>query len=186
MISDLKKDSVAAKAPVKKGVQPIKFMLEIIDAETKQPVEATARMRGKDNTIIGSVELGTGAYEFAIMSTVPKEYVVSIELEGYIFENVKVSLGRATEESQTVTRKVQLRKVAVGEVSALRHVFFDFAKASLQEASFDELNMMLTMMKQNQSMQVEIGGHTDDVGSDTSNKKLSQQRADAVKVLSYF
>ncbi len=181
MISDLKKDSVAAKAPVKKGVQPIKFMLEIIDAETKQPVEATARMRGKDNSIIGSVELGTGAYEFAIMSTVPKEYVVSIELEGYIFENVKVSLGRATEESQTVTRKVQLRKVAVGEVSALRHVFFDFAKASLQEASFDELNMMLTMMKQNQSMQVEIGGHTDDVGSDTSNKKLSQQRADAVK-----
>jgi outer membrane protein OmpA-like peptidoglycan-associated protein len=138
-------------------------------------------MRGKDNSIIGSVELGTGAYEFAIMSTVPKEYVVSIELEGYIFENVKVSLGRATEESQTVTRKVQLRKVAVGEVSALRHVFFDFAKASLQEASFDELNMMLTMMKQNQSMQVEIGGHTDDVGSDTSNKKLSQQRADAVK-----
>ncbi|MEQ1588163.1 MAG: OmpA family protein, partial [Cyclobacteriaceae bacterium] len=30
-------------------------------------------------------------------------------------------------------------------------------------------------------MQVEIGGHTDDVGSDSSNKKLSQQRADAVK-----
>jgi outer membrane protein OmpA-like peptidoglycan-associated protein len=66
-------------------------------------------------------------------------------------------------------------------VSALRHVFFDFAKATLQEASTEELNMMVTMMKQNQSMQVEIGGHTDDVGSDSSNKKLSQQRADAVK-----
>ncbi|MBK7653710.1 MAG: OmpA family protein [Flammeovirgaceae bacterium] len=181
IISDLKKDSVAAKAPAKKGVQPIRFMLEIVDAETKQPVEATARMRGRDNTVVGSVGLGTGTYEFAVMSTVPKEYVVSIELEGYIFENVKVSLGRATEEPQTVTRKVQLRKVAVGEVSALRHVFFDFAKASLQEASHDELNMMVTMMKQNQSMQVEIGGHTDDVGSDSFNKKLSQQRADAVK-----
>jgi outer membrane protein OmpA-like peptidoglycan-associated protein len=44
------------------------------------------------------------------------------------------------------------------------------------------LNMMITMMKQNQSMQVEIGGHTDDVGSDSFNKKLSQQRADAVRV----
>jgi outer membrane protein OmpA-like peptidoglycan-associated protein len=180
LISDSKKEPEVAKV-TKKGVQPIKFILEVVDAETKQPVEAKTRMRGRDNTVIGSASLGTGIFEFAIMSTVPKEYTVSIELEGYIFENLKVSLGRATEESQTVNRKVLLRKVAVGEVSALRHVFFDFAKATLQEESFDELNMMLTMMKQNQSMQVEIGGHTDDVGSDTSNKKLSQQRADAVK-----
>ncbi len=180
LITDEKKPEVA-KAPEKKGIQPIKFMLEVVDAETKQPVEATARMRGKDNTVIGSAGLGTGTFEFGIMATVPKEYTVSIEMDGYIFENIKVSLGRATEEPQTVTRKVLLRKVAVGEISALRHVFFDFGKATLQEASFEELNMMLTMMKQNQSMQVEIGGHTDDVGSDTFNKKLSQQRADAVK-----
>jgi outer membrane protein OmpA-like peptidoglycan-associated protein/tetratricopeptide (TPR) repeat protein len=181
LITDEKKKPEVAKAPEKKGIQPIKFMLEVVDAETQQPVEATARMRGKDNTIIGSAGLGTGSFEFGIMSTIPKEYTVSIELEGYIFENIKVSLGRATEEPQTVTRKVLLRKVAVGEISALRHVFFDFGKATLQEASFEELKMMLTMMKQNQSMQVEIGGHTDDVGSDTFNKKLSQQRADAVK-----
>ncbi len=181
LITDEKKKPEVAKTPEKKGIQPIKFMLEVVDAETQQPVEATARMRGKDNTIIGSAGLGTGSFEFGIMSTVPKEYTVSIELDGYIFENIKVSLGRATEEPQTVTRKVLLRKVAVGEISALRHVFFDFGKATLQEASFEELKMMLTMMKQNPSMQVEIGGHTDDVGSDTFNKKLSQQRADAVK-----
>jgi outer membrane protein OmpA-like peptidoglycan-associated protein len=181
LITDKKLDSEVAKAPEKKGVQPIHFTVEIVDAETKEPINATAKMRGRDNSIIGSASLGTGLFEFGVMSTVPKEYVVSVELEGYIFENIKVNLGRATEESQTVTRRVLLRKVAVGEVSALRHVFFDFGKATLQEASYEELNMMVTMMKQNQSMQVEIGGHTDDVGSDSFNKKLSQQRADAVK-----
>jgi outer membrane protein OmpA-like peptidoglycan-associated protein len=182
LISEKEKAPEVAKLPEKKGVQPIKFVLEVVDAETKQPVDAKARMRGVDNTAIGSASLGTGMFEFGVMSTVPKEYTVSIELEGYIFENIKVMLGRATEETQTVNRKVLLRKVAIGEVSALRHVFFDFGKATLQEASFDELNMMITMMKQNTSMQVEIGGHTDDVGSDSFNKKLSQQRADAVRV----
>ncbi|MBL7871017.1 MAG: OmpA family protein [Cyclobacteriaceae bacterium] len=181
LISDLKKEPEVAKNPEKKGIQPIRFIVEVVDATTKEPIDAVAKMRGKDNTIIGSASLGTGSYEFGVMSTVPKEYVVSVELEGYIFENLKVNLGRATEESQTITRRVLLRKVAVGEISALRHVFFDFGKATLQEASSEELNMMVTMMKQNQSMQVEIGGHTDDVGSDTFNKKLSQQRADAVK-----
>lgn len=165
----------------RKGVQPIRFLVEVVDAETKQPIGAKARMRGVDNTVIGSASLGTGSFEFGVMSTVPKEYTVSIEMEGYIFENVKVLLGRATEEPQTVSRKVLLRKVAIGEVSALRHVFFEFGKATLQETSNDELNMMITMMKQNVTMQVEISGHTDDVGSDSFNKKLSQQRADAVK-----
>ncbi|MBX2901262.1 MAG: OmpA family protein [Cyclobacteriaceae bacterium] len=181
LISDKKDEPEAPKTPEKKGIQPIKFIVEVVDAETKQPVEAKARMRGVDNTAIGSATLGTGVFEFGVMSNVPKEYIVSIELDGYIFENLKVMLGRATEETQTINRRVLLRKVAIGEVSALRHVFFDFGKASLQEASFDELNMMVTMMKQNESMQVEIGGHTDDVGSDAFNKKLSQQRADAVK-----
>lgn len=182
LISEKENAPEVAKVPEKKGVQPIKFILEVVDAETKQPVEAKARMRGIDNTAIGSASLGTGMFEFAVMSTVPKEYTVSVELDGYIFENVKVMLGRATEEPQTVNRRVLLRKVAIGEISALRHVFFDFGKATLQEASFEELNMMVTMMKQNQTMQVEIGGHTDDVGSDSFNKKLSQQRADAVRV----
>ncbi|MBX2914631.1 MAG: OmpA family protein [Cyclobacteriaceae bacterium] len=181
LISEKKDAPQPETLPEKKGIQPIKFILEVVDAETKQPVDATARMRGKDNTVIGSASLGTGVYEFGVMSTIPKEYTVSVELDGYIFENLKVMLGRATEEPQTINRRLLLRKVAIGEVSALRHVFFDFGKATLQEASFDELNMMVTMMKQNESMQVEIGGHTDDVGSDVFNKKLSQQRADAVK-----
>ncbi|MCW5910045.1 MAG: OmpA family protein [Cyclobacteriaceae bacterium] len=181
MISEKEDAPETTAIPEKKGIQPIKFILEIVDAETRQPIDARARMRGVDNTAIGSASMGTGVHEFGIMSTIPKEYTLSIELEGYIFENIKVMLGRATEEPQTVNRRVMLRKVAIGEVSALRHVFFDFGKATLQEASFDELNMMVTMMKQNESMQVEIGGHTDDVGSDVFNKKLSQQRADAVK-----
>ncbi len=179
LISD--KQEPEKKVVEKKEILPIKFIVEIVDSETKSPIEATARMRGKDNSAIGSTSLGTGVFEFGIVSTVPKEYTVSIEMDGYIFENVKVLLGRATEEQQTINRKVLLRKIAVGEVSALRHVFFDFGKATLQEESSAELNMMVTMMKQNQSMQVEIGGHTDDVGSDSFNKKLSQQRADAVK-----
>lgn len=75
--------------PEKKGVQPIKFVLEVVDAETKQPVDAKARMRGIDNTAIGSASLGTGMFEFGVMSTVPKEYTVSIELEGYILKTLK-------------------------------------------------------------------------------------------------
>jgi outer membrane protein OmpA-like peptidoglycan-associated protein len=59
-------------------------------------------------------------------------------------------------------------------------VFFDFNKAELKEESNPELKRAVSMMKKNPTMEVEIAGHTDNVGSDQYNKDLSQQRANAV------
>jgi outer membrane protein OmpA-like peptidoglycan-associated protein len=60
-------------------------------------------------------------------------------------------------------------------------VFFDFNKADLTAESNPELRRALKMMDQYPRMEVEIAGHTDNVGSDQYNKELSQQRANAVR-----
>ncbi len=60
-------------------------------------------------------------------------------------------------------------------------VFFDFNKADLTAESNPELRRALKMMDQYPRMEVEIAGHTDNVGSDQYNKDLSQQRANAVR-----
>lgn len=63
----------------------------------------------------------------------------------------------------------------------LDNVYFDTGKATLRPASYAELNELVEFMKLKPSVTIEISGHTDDVGDDASNLKLSQQRADAVK-----
>jgi outer membrane protein OmpA-like peptidoglycan-associated protein len=63
----------------------------------------------------------------------------------------------------------------------LRNIYFNFDKASFQQESFNELNKLERMMAQNPSMQVEIAGHTDVVGTKSYNLQLSQRRAEAVK-----
>jgi outer membrane protein OmpA-like peptidoglycan-associated protein len=40
---------------------------------------------------------------------------------------------------------------------------------------------MIAVMNQNPTMVIEVQGHTDNVGSEETNLKLSQQRADAVR-----
>jgi len=182
LITDAKHDEpVVTAEPVKKQTQPHIFILTVLDAETNDPLDANVRLRGVDNSVVGSLNSANGVTEFVILSPVSKNYIVYVELEGYIFENIELSLGGATEVEVTDEKTIKLRKIKTGEISVLRHVFFDTDKATLKSESFDELDKFVRMMEQNGTVRVEIGGHTDDVGTHDYNIKLSQRRAATVK-----
>ena len=84
-------------------------------------------------------------------------------------------------EEKTIERTISMKKIVVGAVSILRNIYFDFNKASFKVESYNELNKLEAMMKQNNNLHLEIGGHTDAVGTKEFNRWLSQRRADAVK-----
>ena len=63
----------------------------------------------------------------------------------------------------------------------LRNVHFDTGKATLRPESFPALNDLVEVLRYKKQMVIEIAGHTDDVGDDAANQRLSQDRAEAVK-----
>ena len=67
------------------------------------------------------------------------------------------------------------------KVYTLRNVQFDTGKATLRPESFSALNDLAEVMKMKKKMVIEIAGHTDDVGDDAVNLKLSQARAETVR-----
>ena len=60
-------------------------------------------------------------------------------------------------------------------------VKFDFDKAVVKPNSYGDVKNLADFMAQYPSTNVEVAGHTDSVGPDAYNQKLSQRRADAVK-----
>lgn len=170
------------KEEPKKVIQPLKYLVTVVDAVTKAPLDAKVRMLAlKDKGTVGAIDREIGIIEFSITSTSAKDYKISVEKDGYIFQTLTEKVGGASTDSKTVTKKIEMRKLVAGAVSILRNIYFDFEKATFRTESYGELNKLETMMKQNQNLQVEIAGHTDFVGSKIFNKKLSQRRADAVK-----
>jgi outer membrane protein OmpA-like peptidoglycan-associated protein len=65
-------------------------------------------------------------------------------------------------------------------VLTLKGVYFEFGKANLRTESYPALMEAAQIMKDNADIAVEIQGHTDNVGSDASNQKLSEKRAYSV------
>jgi outer membrane protein OmpA-like peptidoglycan-associated protein len=94
-----------------------------------------------------------------------------------VTENIDLN---SLSEYQEIERDLFLAPIEVGQVVRLNNIFFEFGKAALLEDSFIELNRLVELLEDNANMKVEIAGHTDNVGSDEANKKLSQDRVNSV------
>jgi outer membrane protein OmpA-like peptidoglycan-associated protein len=66
-------------------------------------------------------------------------------------------------------------------VITARDIYFDTGKSTLKPESEATLKELCSIFQQWPSLKVEIGGHTDAQGSNATNDKLSQERADAVE-----
>jgi OOP family OmpA-OmpF porin len=67
------------------------------------------------------------------------------------------------------------------KIEILEPVYFDTNRASIQERSFPVLDEVAQILKDNPKVRkIRIEGHTDDVGNDKYNLRLSQQRAGSV------
>ena len=61
----------------------------------------------------------------------------------------------------------------------LPKIEYDFAKWDLRAKSIADLDMLAEALKDNPNVVIELKSHTDYVGNDRSNQRLSQKRADA-------
>lgn len=67
------------------------------------------------------------------------------------------------------------------EKVVLRGVNFATGSATLLPAAHDTLRTVAAAMKANEDLEIEIGGHTDSVGDEGRNQRLSERRAESVK-----
>ncbi|MGB0524799.1 MAG: OmpA family protein [Flammeovirgaceae bacterium] len=69
----------------------------------------------------------------------------------------------------------------VGKVIKLKHIQFEQGKHYLLPESFPELDKVIKLMQKNPMMEIELEGHTDNVGSSSKNMTLSKRRVTTAK-----
>ncbi len=60
-------------------------------------------------------------------------------------------------------------------------ILFEFDKSIVQRSSFGELESLINIMYAKPNIKIELGGHTDNVGSNAYNNLLAKNRANAIK-----
>ena len=107
-------------------------------------------------------------------------YGISVEADGYLFHSENFNLPKDAQYN-IVNKDIFLKNIDIGSKIALKNVFFETGKSFVKIDSYPELDRLISLMKEVPTLKIELSGHTDNIGKDDYNLKLSQNRADAVK-----
>jgi outer membrane protein OmpA-like peptidoglycan-associated protein len=76
---------------------------------------------------------------------------------------------------------LQTRETARGLIVSMSDVLFDTAKYSLKPGAREKLAKVAGILLAYPGLNIEVGGYTDNVGSDSMNQNLSENRAGSVR-----
>jgi OOP family OmpA-OmpF porin len=153
----------------------------VIDAKTHESLSATIRIEDLETDSV--VYVGRTSSIDNRYSTVlrpGKTYGITISAPGYVFTSTHYSIADSTDYLE-LTRTFELEKLDVNESFTLHNIFFEYNSAELTRESTSELRRLGTLLSERKRLRIEVGGHTDNIGSDEFNLDLSARRARAVR-----
>ncbi|WP_437921574.1 OmpA family protein [Sphingobacterium sp. LRF_L2] len=162
---------------------PIAYIQGVVtDAISQEPIQAKIQVveTSQGKIIIDDIsdpEDGT----FLISLPIGQNYALQVLKAGYMFESQQYALDddRFTDEKFKTT--ILLHPIKKDAVGTLNNIYFPLNKYDILPESLSDLQLLQQFLRNNPTIRIEIGGHTDNTGNDASNQVLSEKRALAVK-----
>lgn len=159
---------------------------QVFDAVSKKKLNVEIKLVDLENS---KAELVASTVENGFITTLKAErtYAFHISEPGYLFYSEHFNLKDAQKFSSATVLNIYLQPIKLNATVVLNNIFFDFNSYELRKESIPELNELIRFMKINPDVRIEISGHTDNIGSEEYNRRLSENRAGEIsKFLTQF
>ncbi|KAA9339769.1 OmpA family protein [Hymenobacter busanensis] len=152
----------------------------VFDAVTKKPIQADVQLYDlKTDELTQFVTSDPEDGEYTLVLNEGRQYGMYAAADKYLMKSLNFDYS-SKRNFDPLTLDIYLEPVRAGRSIVLNNLFFDTKEYALKPNSRTELNRLIQFMSQYPDIQVEISGHTDDVGSDDDNLTLSKNRARSV------
>ncbi|NME67758.1 OmpA family protein [Flammeovirga aprica JL-4] len=113
----------------------------------------------------------------AKINAIPNDHTfgVNIVKKGYDLFSLKVHI-----DSLKTDYTLYLDSIELNHNITLKNIFFDTNSSKIKKSSYNELENVLSFLKVNSNVVIQIEGYTDNTGDYDINMMLSQKRADAI------
>ena len=167
---------------LREDVRPVKTLWvkgKITDKNTGKPVVSTLELNNlATHQTISHIQTDDAGNYFMTLP-VGKDYAFNVNSKGYLFYSDNFLMANKSPDS-TYIKNILLEPIASNASVVLKNIFFEVNKYELNPESQTELDNLVRLLNENPTMEIEISGHTDNVGKPSDNMILSNNRAKAV------
>ena len=167
---------------MRNDIRPVKTLWikgKVFDKNTSKGLPSAIALTDlKTKDIISRVQTDeTGNY--LITLPVGRDYAFNVNRRGYLFFSENFPLSQKSPDS-TYNIDIPLQPLAANASIILKNIFFDVNRYTLKPESQVELDNVVTLLKDNPTVKIQINGYTDNAGKPADNITLSNNRAKAV------
>ena len=156
----------------KKTLEPLPGTeVTLFRPETGSTQKMTTELDGSFKFVVRPNSLYKIKASKALYAPVEKEVKIEYSQNTKTLIKLQMSAYADTEDIVTVNERNQLTQVN------LEKIYFDFNKANIRSDAAIILDKLVDLMQKYTEMSIEVASHTDQRGSDTYNKELSEKRA---------
>ena len=157
------------------------------DIKNKAPVVSNVLLVNVEtgDTIVHRSSDSNG--DILLVTQADTKYALHLESKGYLFHSEHVFFER-TNMVEPIEKDVFMKKLVKQQKEShsidpvvLNNIFFKQGLSTLLPESDFEILSLFQFLNENPNIQITIIGHTDNVGSEMDNIKLSLERANSVK-----
>ena len=148
---------------------------KITDEKGNTLPDAIIKMVGDNGTNVKIRAKKDGTFRIKLDKNA--NYIMLATSRGYLNSSARLTTDNLT-DSKTFVENFALP--TIGQPIPIDNIFFEFGKADLTPESETALRGTVKMLTDNPNIAIEIAAHTDCVGSDDANMKLSEARAKSV------
>jgi outer membrane protein OmpA-like peptidoglycan-associated protein/tetratricopeptide (TPR) repeat protein len=167
--------------PADKQPMPITYIKgTVTDRETNAFLDAEIQLvnlKSEDITYNDYTSAENG--QFLAVTPLGGNYALNVSADGYLFYSENIAPLKVSYDKPFLI-EVKLTKIKVGKDVVLKNIFFNTNESNLLPESLTELYNLSQLLTKNPGLNIEVQGHTDNVGNDAINEKLSLNRAKSV------
>ncbi|WAC42527.1 OmpA family protein [Pedobacter sp. SL55] len=159
--------------------EKLKFLVQgrVFNKETNVPLSnAVVTLKKTNGTPVMVQTDDDGGFKFNLDENT--DYDLLADKTNFRSDKANITTKGLT-SSKPIEQNLYLTAIVRNKPIRIENIFYDFDKSNIRKDAAVELDKLVAIMKENPTIWIELGSHTDSRGNDQYNQWLSQSRANS-------
>ncbi len=160
--------------------EKVLFIKGTVKSESSaEPVKARIELQNLETKRVSQIPLDTNTGNYVAITPFTSDYIMTVKQEGHVYESKYIAKVDTT--FKTPARlDIEMKPIELNKSYRINDIYFPFNSSDLTAESKVVLDQLISFLSENSTICIQIQGHTDNIGNDATNLKLSENRAKSV------